>query len=186
MNLISHPWHGIPVGEPVEEGFPVFIEVPKGSKNKYELDKSTGLLMLDRVLYGAVHYPANYGFIPRSYCDDKDPLDVLVLGQQAVVPGCFLMARPIGGLRMRDDKGEDDKIIAVHVNDPQYSHIKSLKDVSPALVSEIRHFFENYKTLEQKMVQIDHLFDEKVAIDTIKAALACYQQYIRQEVHHGR
>ena len=115
---MSHPWHDIVVDEPIEEGFPAFIEIPKGSKLKYELDKETGLLKVDRVLFSAVHYPANYGFIPRTYCDDGDPLDVLVLGQEPVVPMCMMRARAIGRMQMRDDKGLDDKIIAVHLDDP--------------------------------------------------------------------
>src|SRR5688500_10356156 len=114
-----HPWHDVYVDEvQVGTSFPVVIEVPRGSRNKYELDKETGLLRLDRVLYSAVHYPANYGFIPRSFCDDGDPLDALVLGQEPVVPLTLLEARAIGVLRMRDEKGIDDKIIAVAVHDP--------------------------------------------------------------------
>src|SRR3954467_4685087 len=111
---MTHPWHDIACDEPVDESFSAFIEIPKGSKVKYELDKETGLLRVDRVLYSAVHYPANYGFIPRTFCDDGDPLDVLVLGQEAVTPGVLMRARAIGVMRMRDDKGQDDKIIAVH------------------------------------------------------------------------
>src|SRR3954462_4780449 len=106
--IMAHPWHDIGIEEPIEEGFPAFIEIPKGSKVKYELDKATGLLRVDRVLYSAVHYPANYGFIPRTYCEDGDPLDVLVLGQEDVAPQVLLRARAIGAMRMRDDKGQDD------------------------------------------------------------------------------
>ena len=114
-----HPWHDIPVDEAaIADVFPVVIEIPKGSKNKYELDKRSGLLRLDRVLYSAVHYPADYGFVPRTYCDDGDPLDALVLGQEAVFPLTIVQARAVGVMRMRDDKGLDDKIIAVSVNDP--------------------------------------------------------------------
>lgn len=178
MNFVCHPWHGITVEDSIEKSFPVFVEISKGSKNKYELDKATGLLMLDRVLHSAVHYPANYGFIPRSYCDDNDPLDVLVLGQEPVIPGSFLMARAIGGFKMRDDKGEDDKIIAVHVHDPMVSSMKTLKEVPPHLLLEIRTFFETYKTLEHKTVQIDRLFDEKAALDIIKSAVDAYKKYI--------
>src|ERR1700690_3360385 len=117
-----HPWHDIYVDDHLlDSAFPVVIEVPKGSKNKYELDKETGLLRLDRVLYSAVHYPANYGFVPRSFCGDGDPLDVLVLGQEPVYPLTIVEARPIGVMRMRDDKGLDDKILAVNVRDPAVS-----------------------------------------------------------------
>src|SRR5438067_5609070 len=125
-----HPWHDCYLDEQsVERLFPVIIEVPQGSKNKYELDKETGLLRLDRVLFSAVHYPANYGFIPRTFCDDGDPLDILVLGQEPVVPMCIMRARAIGVMAMRDEKGLDDKIIAVHLDDPavsQYSHIREI------------------------------------------------------------
>ena len=116
-----HPWHDCYVDDySVERSFPVIIEVPKGSKNKYELDKETGLLKLDRVLFSAVHYPANYGFIPRTYCDDGDPLDVLVLGQEPVHPLTIVEARAIGVMRMRDEKGLDDKIVAVSITDPAF------------------------------------------------------------------
>src|SRR4051812_32954358 len=115
-----HPWHDIPLGDGADELVPAFIEIPKGSKIKYELDKETGLLRVDRILFSAVHYPANYGFIPRTYCGDGDPLDILVLCQEAVEPMCIMRARPIGFLQMRDDKGIDDKIIAVHADDPAY------------------------------------------------------------------
>src|SRR5690242_17202926 len=111
-----HPWHDYPVDPGIiEESVPVIVEIPKGSKNKYELDKETGLLRLDRVLHSAVHYPADYGFIPRTFCDDGDPLDVLVLSQEPVYPLTIVAARPIGVMRMRDDKGTDDKIVAVSV-----------------------------------------------------------------------
>jgi inorganic pyrophosphatase len=116
-----NPWHDVELGTDITRDFRCVIEIPKGSKVKYELDKQTGMLWLDRVLHSAVHYPANYGFLPRTYCDDGDPLDVLVLGQEPVVPLCILRARAIGVLTMSDDKGQDDKIIAVHVDDPEYA-----------------------------------------------------------------
>src|SRR5438045_7281376 len=113
------PWHDVPVDETaIAESFPVVIEIPKGSKNKYELDKRTGFLRLDRVLYSAVHYPADYGFLPQTYCDDGDPLDVLVLGQEAVYPLTVVPARAVDVMRMRDDKGNDDKNITGTVGDP--------------------------------------------------------------------
>ena len=119
-----HPWHDTYVDDTVvDKAFPVIVEIPNGSKNKYELDKETGLLRLDRVLYSAVHYPADYGFIPRTFCDDGDPLDALVLGQEPVYPLTIVEARAIGVMRMRDEKGIDDKIVAVSVHDPAYAHI---------------------------------------------------------------
>src|SRR5438876_785194 len=128
---MAHPWHDIKLTEPIEEGFPAFIEIPKGSKVKYELDKETGLLKVDRILFSAVHYPANYGFIPQTYCDDGDPLDVLVLGQENVVPMCLLRAKAIGVITMSDDKGQDDKIIAIHVDDPEYAHYRDISELPP-------------------------------------------------------
>src|SRR5262249_46994715 len=118
--MTAHPWHEVPLPKDLAAGFPVFIEIPMGSKVKYELDKATGLLRVDRALDTAVHSPANYGFVPQSYCPDSDPIDVLVLGQEAVAPGVLLDARVIGVMRMRDEKGEDDKLVAVHVDDPEY------------------------------------------------------------------
>src|SRR5262249_10526915 len=112
---MAHPWHDIEVPEPIEESFPAFIEIPKGSKVKYELDKATGLLKVNRALCSGVHCPANYGSTPRTFCDDGDPLDVLVLGQEPVEPMCIMRARAIGYMQMRDDKGLDDKIIAIHL-----------------------------------------------------------------------
>ena len=117
-----HPWHDLYLDDlSIEDGFPVVIEVPKGSKNKYELDKQTGLLRLDRVLYSAVHYPADYGFVPRTFCDDGDPIDALVLSQEPVHPLVIVEARAIGLMRMRDEKGIDDKVIAVNIHDPAYA-----------------------------------------------------------------
>src|SRR6184192_848491 len=124
-----HPWHDVELGDAIESGFRAIIEIPKGSKVKYELDKRTGLLWLDRVLYSAVHYPANYGFLPQTYCDDGDPLDVLVLGQEPVLPLCILRARAIGVMTMRDEKGQDDKIVAVHVDDPEYAHYTDIAEL---------------------------------------------------------
>jgi inorganic pyrophosphatase len=172
---MAHPWHDIDVPEPVEEGFPAFIEIPKGSKVKYELDKPTGLLKVDRVLFSAVHYPANYGFIPRSYCDDGDPLDVLVLGQEAVVPMCIMRARAIGYMQMRDDKGLDDKIIAIHLDDPavaQYTHIRELPQ---HVLKELKRFFEDYKTLEAKQVTVEDFEGPFEANKVIRAALEMYK-----------
>ena len=121
-----HAWHDVELGDSIETGFRAVIEIPKGSKVKYELDKSTGLLWVDRILYSAVHYTANYGFLPQTYCLDGDPLDVLVLGQEPVVPLCILRARAIGVLTMVDDKGPDDKIIAIHLDDPEYAHYRGI------------------------------------------------------------
>src|SRR6188474_1999622 len=127
----AHPWHDVPLPDDVAGWFPAFIEIPMGSKVKYELDKPTGLLRVDRVLYSAVHYPANYGFVPRTYCGDGDPLDVLVLGQEEVVAGVLMRACVIGVMRMRDDKGQDDKLIAVHIDDPAYRDYRDIEELPP-------------------------------------------------------
>src|SRR5258707_1668861 len=115
-----HPWHDVPLPEDPAVWFPAYIEIPKGTKVKYELDKLTGLLRVDRILYSGVHYPANYGFVPRTYCEDGDPLDALVLGQAEVGPQVLMRACAIGVMRMRDDKGQDAKLIALHLDDPEY------------------------------------------------------------------
>ncbi|MGZ3429404.1 MAG: inorganic diphosphatase, partial [Polyangia bacterium] len=135
-----HPWHDVPIPDDaaLDRSFPVIVEIPKGSKNKYELDKSTGLLKVDRVLFSAVHYPANYGFVPRTLEDDGDPADVLVLGQESIVPLALVDVRAIGGFEMRDEHGVDAKIIAEHVNDPAVRDYRTLADLSPHLVAEMR------------------------------------------------
>src|SRR5450631_2358151 len=152
---MAHPWHDIVVPEPIEEGFPTFIEIPKGSKVKYELDKASGLLKVDRVLFSAVHYPANYGFLPRTYCDDGDPLDVLVMCQESVAPLCLMRARAIGMMQMRDDMGLDDKIIAVHIDDPEWVDYTHIREIPKHTLLELRRFFLDYKTLENKSVVVE-------------------------------
>ena len=173
---MANPWHDVPVEEPVEEGFPAFIEIPKGSKLKYELDKATGLLRVDRVLFSAVHYPANYGFIPQTYCDDDDPLDVLVLGAEAVVPMCIMRARAIGLMQMRDEKGEDDKIIAVHLDDPAIRDLAHIRELPPHRLKELERFFLDYKTLENKRVEVNDLQGPFEANKVIRQALVDYRK----------
>lgn len=173
---MAHPWHDIPVNEPIEDWFPAFIEIPKGSNLKYELDKETGLLKVDRVLFSAVHYPANYGFIPRTFCDDQDPLDVLVLGQEPVVPMCFMRARAIGRMPMRDDKGLDDKIIAVHLDDPAMRDISHIRELAPHTMKELERFFLDYKTLENKRVEVSQPDGPFEANKVIRDALAGYRK----------
>ncbi|HTQ06284.1 MAG TPA: inorganic diphosphatase [Polyangiaceae bacterium] len=178
-----HAWHDIYVDETlVEHEFPVVIEVPKGSKNKYELDKETGFLRLDRVLYSAVHYPANYGFIPRSYCEDSDPLDALVLGQEPVYPLTIVEARAIGVMRMRDDKGGDDKIIAVNVRDPAVADYTDRTQLPQHVERELRRFFEDYKVLENKKVEVDDILGPKEAVAILRESLDMYRRLRRGEI----
>ena len=172
---MTHPWHDIPCPEPIEEGFPAFIEIPKGSKVKYELDKDTGLLKVDRILFSAVHYPANYGFIPRTYCDDGDPLDVLVLCQEPVAPMCTMRARAIGVMQMRDEKGLDDKIVAVHLDDPAYSQYTHVREVPSHVLLELRRFFEDYKLLEKKKVEVAEMQGPFEANKIIRASIEGYR-----------
>jgi inorganic pyrophosphatase len=169
-----HPWHDVPLPDDPTAWFPAFIEIPKGSKVKYELDKATGLLRVDRVLYSSVHYPANYGFVPRTYCDDGDPLDVLVLGQEEVAPQVLLRARAIGVMRMRDEKGQDDKIIAVHVDDPEYSSYLSIGDLPQHRLRELQRFFMDYKLLEGKEVMVEVPLEVAEAQAILREAIALY------------
>jgi len=171
-----HPWHDIPIDEAhLDEVFPAVIEVPKGSKNKYELHKPTGFIRLDRVLYSAVHYPANYGFIPRTLGDDNDPLDVLVLGQEPVYPLTLMDARAIGVLRMRDELEDDDKIIAVHVHDPVVSGYRDNRDLPPHMLREMTQFFKEYKALEGKEVEVLGPLGRDEAMRILRAAVELYK-----------
>jgi inorganic pyrophosphatase len=178
-----HPWHDSYIDDAlIATAFPVVVEIPKGSKNKYELDKETGLLRLDRVLYSAVYYPADYGFIPRTYCDDDDPLDVLVLAQEPVYPLTIVEARAIGVMRMRDEKGIDDKIVAVSVHDPAFADYTD-KDQLPAhVLRQVRRFFEDYKVLEQKQVIVEDLLGPSEAVSIIRDSLELYRKLRRGEL----
>jgi inorganic pyrophosphatase len=177
-----HPWHDTPVDDAaIETAFPVIVEIPKGSTNKYELDKETGLLRLDRVLYSAVHYPADYGFIPRTYCGDGDPLDVLVLGQEPVYPLTIVEARAVGVMRMRDEKGVDDKIVAVSVRDPSFEGYSDKAQLPPHVLRQVRRFFEDYKTLEHKQVVIEDLLGPADAFRIIRDALEMYRALRRKQ-----
>src|SRR2546425_9937203 len=152
-----HPWHDVPLQADGGEGVNVVIEIPKGSRVKYELDKATGLLGVDRVLYSAVHSPATYGFLPRPLCEDGAALDALVLGREPVVPLCIVRARPIGVMMMIDEKGRDDKIIAVHADDPEYAIYQDIADLPPHRLKELERFFLDYKVLEHKTVNVEDL-----------------------------
>jgi inorganic pyrophosphatase len=173
-----HAWHDVELGDRIDQHFRAVIEIPKGSKVKYELDKATGLLYLDRVLHSAVHYPANYGFLPQTFCDDGDPLDVLVLGQEPVLPLCILRARAIGVLTMRDEKGQDDKIIAIHLDDPEYEHYRDVAELPPHRMRELERFFLDYKVLEQKTVNVEQLRGPGDAGQVVRDAVRLYRERI--------
>ena len=175
---MAHPWHDVPIPDDdgLDADFPTVIEIPKGNKNKYELDKKTGLLKVDRVLFSAVHYPANYGFVPRTLEEDGDPADVLVLGQDPIVPLALVTARAIGGFQMRDEHGVDTKIIAVHVNDPAVRDYRTLADLPSHLVAEMRRFFEDYKVLEGKPVAVGADLTREQAVTALREAARRYRQ----------
>jgi inorganic pyrophosphatase len=170
-----HPWHDVELGADSPALVPAIIEVPKGSKTKYELDKTNGLIRVDRILFSSVQYPANYGFIPRTYCDDHDPLDILVLCQETIVPLAIMRAKPIGVMKMLDQGEADDKIIAVHADDPEYSHYESINELPPHRMLEVQRFFEDYKKLENKIVVVEKFLDRGDAHETIRAAVELYR-----------
>ncbi|MES2307327.1 MAG: inorganic diphosphatase [Verrucomicrobiota bacterium] len=146
---VSNPYHSVSPGPKPPYVVTAYIECPMWSKIKYELDKKSGLLQVDRILHSAVHYPSNYGFIPMTYCGDKDPLDILVIGQESVTPGCLMHARPIGGMHMIDQGEDDFKVIAVHEGDPYYKEVSDISQLSTHVLTEIKHFFITYKELEK-------------------------------------
>ena len=167
-------WHDISPERITPESFTVVIEISRGSKNKYELDKETGLIMLDRVLYTSTHYPANYGFIPRTYGDDNDPLDVLVLCSQALEPLTLVRCYPIGYISMLDDGRNDEKIIAIPYGDPTYNGYKTIEDLPAHIFDEMRHFFKVYKSLEDKKTVAGEVNSRDAAVDVIAKAVDHY------------
>ncbi|MEI7768186.1 MAG: inorganic diphosphatase, partial [Phycisphaerae bacterium] len=172
------PWHDVEPGEGLLPAqFTAIIEIPLGSSNKYEMDKTTGLLKLDRVLHSAVYYPANYGFIPQTLADDGDPLDVLVLGAEAVYPLTLVAARAIGLMSMKDQDEIDHKIVAVHVNDPEYNSYHDVHQLPPHKLAVLKRFFEDYKSLEQKRVVVDDILPVEYAYPVIEHALAVYSKW---------
>lgn len=178
--MIQHPWHEVSAGKNPPERVNGIIEIPRGSRAKYEIDKESGLIKLDRVIYASMYYPLNYGFIPRTLGEDGDPLDIVVLTQVSVVPLCLIPSKVIGVMQMIDRGEADEKIIAVAEEDPSVSGISDVKDLPPHLISELRHFFENYKTLENKKVVINDFLPREEAFKVIDASLTHYQKMIKK------
>ncbi len=169
-----NPWHDIDINRIKKEEFLVIIEIPKGSKKKYELDKETGLIKLDRILYTSTHYPMNYGFIPKTYADDDDPLDVLVICSETLDPLTEVVCFPIGVVRMVDDDETDEKIIAIPYKDPMYNGFRDISALPRHVTNEISHFFEVYKELEHSKTSVKEICDREVAMKTIEQGIEDY------------
>lgn len=173
---IKHPWHEVSPGDNVPDTVNAIIEIPKNSKAKYEIDKESGLIMVDRVLFSSVIYPANYGFIPQTYCDDKDPLDILVICSVDVYPMTLIEAKVIGVMHMIDNGEQDDKIIAVAKNDMSVNYIEDLSELPPHTMKEIVRFFQDYKKLEGKNVTIENLYGRSFALKVVTEAMELYKK----------
>lgn len=176
----THPWHFVSIGPKSPHIVTALIEIPKGSNQKYEIDKHSGLLMLDRVMSSPVHYPTDYGFIPQTYCEDGDALDILVLTQNPVMPMCIMNARVIGAMKMIDNGESDDKILAVHADDPHFRHINDLADLqkaNPAIVTEIEQFFKIYKLLDKKTVEVKGWVGSADAYKIIQDSIELYNKH---------
>jgi len=182
---MTHAWHDISPGKRLPREFYAVIEIPSGSSVKYELDKGSGLIKLDRVLYSAVYYPANYGFIPQTLAEDGDPLDVLVLCQEAVAPLTLMQARAIGLMTMMDSGKKDHKVIAVAVNDPEFNSYKEASQMPEHRLAMLRRFFLDYKQLEGKAVKVEEIQASRYALPVIKDALARYRQQRRKSFGKG-
>jgi len=176
-----NPWHGVHYGKNAPAYVNCIIEIPKNTRAKYELDKESGLLILDRVLYASTYYPANYGLVPQTYCDDSDPLDVLVLSQITMVPMCIVSAKVIGVMRMLDEGHADDKIIAVAEHDMSINHYDDIAELPVHFLREMRHFFEEYKTLEKKTVEVEDFQGAQVAREIVKQSIIDYQTLIKTQ-----
>ncbi len=172
---VLHPWHGVSYGQNAPRTVNAIIEIPQGSRCKYEIDKKTGLLKLDRVIYSSFYYPVNYGFIPQTYGHDKDPLDILVLTSLPVVPLTLMEAKVIGVMQMIDGGDADDKIIAVAATDPSVNHHNNIEELPAHFLNELRHFFEEYKALENKTVVVEEFGDKVNALQIINEAIQSYK-----------
>ena len=173
---VLHPWHGVHYGENAPRIVNAIIEIPQGSRAKYEIDKPSGLLKLDRVIYSSFYYPSNYGFIPQTYGDDKDPLDILVLSSISIQPLCLVEAKVIGVMQMIDGGDADDKIIAVAANDPGINYYNNIEELPKHFFSELRHFFEEYKALENKSVVVEEFGDKSTALQIVEDAIRLYKE----------
>jgi inorganic pyrophosphatase len=177
----AHPWHGVdPDFDGIRGTVDAIIEIPRGSKAKFEVDKASGLIRLDRVIFAAFHYPINYGFIPRTLGEDGDPLDILVLSEVSTVPLCLVKSRVIGMMEMEDSGEPDEKIISVAVNDASVEHIRTIEDLPENFRSELRHFFMEYKTLRNKRVVVDEFLPANMATAKIEQAIARYTNTFQQ------
>jgi len=183
---MTHAWHDVAPGPGLPGQFMAVIEIPLGSTVKYELDKDTGLLRVDRILYSAVYYPANYGFIPQTLAEDGDPLDVLVLCQEAVAPLTLLRARAIGLMTMLDGGKRDHKVLAVSVDDPQYAALQEAEDLPGPRLRMLRRFFQDYKVLEEKAVEVDEFRPAAAALPIIEASLVAYSEFRRGGTFRSR
>lgn len=173
---MMNPWHDVRIGKESPDVVNAIIEIPTNSRAKYELDKDSGLLKMDRVLYSSINYPANYGFIPRTYCDDQDPLDILVLSQIDVVPMCIVQAKVIGVMRMLDEGEADDKIISVALHDMSVNHFNDISELPEHFIKLMRNFFEDYKKLENKAVKVEDFQSKAIAMDIVNQSITDYQQ----------
>ena len=171
---MSNIWHDISPKRIAPEDFICVVEISKGSKKKYELDKETGLIRLDRILYTSTHYPANYGFIPRTYGDDNDPMDVLLICTEALEPMCLVQAYPIGVITMVDADRRDEKIIAIPFTDPTYNHYKDISELPVHIFEEMKHFFSVYKNLEGKDTVVDEIKGREEAVKIIQESIDIY------------
>ena len=172
---VLHPWHGAGYGDKAPATVNALIEIPQGSRCKYEIDKKTGLLKLDRVIYSSFHYPVNYGFIPQTLGEDNDPLDILVMCSESIQPLCLVEATVIGNMQMIDSGEKDDKIIAVASKDPSVNHITNITELPAHFIAVLKNYFEQYKVLENKKVEIDDFQDKETAYKVIEGAIAFYK-----------
>jgi inorganic pyrophosphatase len=173
---VLHPWHGAGYGKDAPQKINGLIEIPQGSRAKYEIDKTTGLLKLDRVIYSSFHYPINYGFIPQTLGKDGDPLDILVMCSEAIQPLCLVEATVIGNMQMIDTGVSDDKIIAVAAKDPGVNYIKNVSELPAHFIAQLKNYFEQYKVLENKKVEIDDFQNKEEAYKVIEEAISLYKQ----------